>query len=271
MTNAGDRTSVDPRPSASATRERRLAEVFVLLADTLVADYDVVDVLDQLVRACVDPLGSTAAGLLLDDQRGHLTVMASSGESSQLVELFQVQSEQGPCLDCYRTRQPVTVPDLTAAAERWPLFAPVAIEQGFRSVHALPLRLRDDTIGALNLFHDEVTPLDDADLRIAQALADTATIGILQQRALNASGVLSEQLQAALNSRVAIEQAKGVLAATGDMDMDRAFELLRRHARDNNLRISDLARQVATRTVDANTLLTRDRPHHAKDKSEGNE
>jgi GAF domain-containing protein len=259
MTNAGDRASVDPSRPALKTRERRLAEVFVLLADTLVADFDVVDVLDQLVQACVDPLGSMAAGLLLDDQRGHLTVMASSAESSRLVELFQVQNEQGPCLDCYRTRQPVSVPDLTAAIGRWPLFAPVAIEQGFRSVHALPLRLRDNAIGALNLFHDESTPLDDDDLRIAQALADTATIGILQQRALNASSILSEQLQNALNSRIAIEQAKGVLAATGDVDMDRAFELLRSHARNNNLRISDLARQVATRSLDVSALLDRDR------------
>jgi transcriptional regulator with GAF, ATPase, and Fis domain len=255
MTNAGDRTSIDPSPPAPKTRERRLAEVFVLLADTLVADFDVVDVLDQLVQACVDPLGSTAAGLLLDDQRGHLTVMASSAESSRLVELFQVQNEQGPCLDCYRTGQPVTVPDLTAAIDRWPLFAPVAIEQGFHSVHALPLRLRNDTIGALNLFHSASTPLDDDDRRIAQALADTATIGILQQRALSAGNILSEQLQSALNSRIAIEQAKGVLAATGDVDMDRAFELLRRHARNNNLRISDLARQVANRTVDISALL----------------
>jgi GAF domain-containing protein len=255
MTEHGDPTSEHSLSDAFASRERRLAEVFVVLADTLVAEFDVVEVLDLLVRACVDPLGCTAAGLLLSDQRGHLAVMASSAESSRLLEVFQLQNEEGPCLDCYRTRSPVTVLDIAAAADRWPLFVPAALERGFRSVHALPLRLRDDTIGALNLFHDERSPLTDGDLRVAQALADTATIGILQQRALNASNVLAEQLQSALTSRVIIEQAKGVLAASAGIDMDRAFDLLRRHARNNNLRITDLARQVATRSLDANVVL----------------
>jgi GAF domain-containing protein len=255
MTDDGERTSERHAPDAAATRERRLAEVFVVLADTLVAEFDVVEVLDLLVRACVDPLGCTAAGLLLSDQRGHLAVMASSAESSRLLEVFQLQNEEGPCLDCYRTHRPVTVLDLAAAADRWPAFVPVALERGFRSVHALPLRLRDDTIGALNLFHDERSPLTGDDLRVAQALADTATIGILQQRALDASHVLAEQLQSALTSRVTIEQAKGVLAASGAIEMDHAFDVLRRYARNNNLRITELARQVATRSLGANVVL----------------
>lgn len=244
--------------SAPAGRERQLADVFVTLADTLVADFDVVEVLDLLVRACVDTLGSTAAGLLLGDQRGHLTVMAASAESSRLLEVFQIQNDEGPCLDCFRTRQPVTVPDLADMADRWPNFVPVALASGFRSVQALPMRLRDDTIGALNLFHAGEALLTDDDLRVAQALADTATIGILQQRALQSSNLLAEQLQQALNSRVAIEQAKGVLAAYGGIDMDEAFEALRRHARNNNLRISDLARDVATQAIDPTTLLRSD-------------
>jgi GAF domain-containing protein len=238
-----------------AARQGQLAEVFVLLADTLVADFDVVEVLDLLVRACVDTLGATAAGLLLGDQRGHLTVMASSAESSRLLEVFQVQNDEGPCLDCYRTRQPVAVPDLTAARERWPQFVPVALEAGFRSVQALPLRLRDQTIGALNLFHGGAVPLGAEELRMAQALADTATIGILQQRALQSSNLLAEQLQQALNSRVAIEQAKGVLAAHGNLDMDHAFQALRRYARNHNLRLSELSRDVATRAVDPAEVL----------------
>ena len=242
------------------TRERRLADVFVTLADTLVADYDVVEVLDLLVRACVDTLGSTAAGLLLGDPRGHLTVMASSAESSRLLEVFQIQNDEGPCLDCYRTRQPITVPDLSAAADRWPNFVPVALESGFRSVHALPMRLRDDTIGALNLFHGEDVSLTDDELRIAQALADTATIGLLQQRALQSSNLLAEQLQSALNSRVTIEQAKGVLAAYGGIDMDEAFQALRQHARNQNLRLSDLARDVANQTTDPWVVLGSERP-----------
>ena len=243
------------RGTDRAGRDPRLADVFVTLADSLVADFDVVEVLDRLVRACVDTLGCTAAGLLLGDQRGHLTVMASSAESSRLLEVFQIQNDEGPCLDCYRTRQPVTVLDLSAVASRWPKFVPAALRSGYRSVHALPMRLREETIGALNLFHGEEPPLSEDDLRVAQALADTATIGILQQRALQGSNLLAEQLQLALNSRVAIEQAKGVLAASGGVDMDAAFQALRRHARNNNLRLSDLARDVATGAADPAVVL----------------
>jgi GAF domain-containing protein len=256
-THGGGRTDM-PRPAEPNTRERQLADVFVTLADTLVADYDVVEVLDLLVGACVETLGATAAGLLLSDQRGHLAVMASSAEDSRVLEVFQVQNDEGPCLDCFQQGKPVTVPDLAAAADRWPRFAPVAIERGFRSVHALPMRLRDNTIGALNLFHGEDTPLSDDELRIAQALADTATIGILQQRALQASHTLAEQLQTALNSRVVIEQAKGVLAASGDVDMDEAFQALRRHARNNNLQLTEAARQIATHVTDPAEVLQRD-------------
>jgi len=243
---------------SESSRERMLADVFVVLADTLVADFDVVEVLDQLVRACVETLGSTAAGLLLGDQRGNLTVMAASAESTRLLEVLQLQNDEGPCLDCYRSRKPVSVPDLAANADRWPTFVPAALDRGYRSVHALPMRLRATTIGALNLFQAVDTPLGEHELRIAQALADTATIGILQQRALQASSLLAEQLQSALNSRVAIEQAKGVLAAYGGTDMDVAFQALRKYARDHNLRLSDLARDVATRTVDPLVILRGD-------------
>lgn len=241
--------------TVGADRERKLADMFVLLADSLVADFDVVDVLDQLVRACVDTLGTTAAGLLLSDQRGHLTVMASSAESSRLLEVFQLQNDEGPCLECVRTCQSITVPDLTSASARWPNFVPVALESGFRSVHALPMRLREHTIGALNLFQSGDSSLTNDELRVAQALADTATIGILQQRALQSSNLLAEQLQSALNSRVAIEQAKGVLAATAGLDMETAFQALRSYARNHNTRMSDLARDVATRAIDVETVL----------------
>ena len=250
---AGGATST---PSA-ASRASDLADVFVSLADTLVADFDVVEMLDLLVRACVTLLGATAAGLLLGDQRGQLTVMSTSGESSLLLEMFQLQNDEGPCLDCYRSRSPVSERDLSAAADRWPRFVAAAQTLGFDSVHALPMRLRDETIGALNLFHSVGAPLDPGDLRIAQALADTATIGILQQRALRASNVLAEQLQTALNSRVAIEQAKGVLAAAGNLEMEAAFNALRRYARNHNLRLSDLAHDVATRAVDPALVLRR--------------
>jgi hypothetical protein len=240
-----------------ASRTSDLADVFVSLADTLVADFDVVEMLDLLVRACVNLLGATAAGLMLGDQRGQLTVMATSGENSMLLEMFQLQNDEGPCLDCYQSRAVVSESDLSTAAARWPRFVPAAQALGFDSVHALPMRLRDVTIGALNLFHSPGASLAPGELRIAQALADTATIGILQQRALRASNVLAEQLQTALNSRVAIEQAKGVLAASGDLEMEAAFNALRRYARNHNLRLSDLAHDVATRAVDPALVLRR--------------
>jgi GAF domain-containing protein len=227
------------------SREQHLAAAFVELVDTLVDDYDVVDLLDRLAGHSVRLLGVTAAGLLLDDQRGGgLRVLAASSEQTRLLELFQLQTDQGPCLDCVHTGQPVSVPDLADATARWPRFAPVAVRQGFRAVHALPLRLRNQTIGALNLFHDQPTTLTADELRLGQALADAATIGILHERAVRRGETLIEQLQTALNSRVIIEQAKGFLADRGGLDVDQAFNLLRRYARDHNLRLSDTARRV---------------------------
>ena len=200
-------------PATTAVMQQaRLAEVFVTLADTLVADFDVAGLLDLLVRTCVDVLGATAAGLLLSDHKGVLRVAASSSEATALLEAFQLQAEEGPCLDAFHSHQPVSA-DLTAADSSWPTFAPFAVSHGLRGVNALPMRLREQSIGALNLFYDHHRP--ETDLRVAQALADVATIGILHQEGVRAGDLVIEQLQAALNSRVIIEQAKGVLAATG--------------------------------------------------------
>src|SRR3954453_10981965 len=187
-----DASSSGARP---AVREHAVAEMFVSLADTLVDDYDVVEVLDHLVRSCVSLLDVTAAGLLLDDQRGHLALVASSSEETRLLEVFQLQNNQGPCLDCVRTRVIVTSDDLESDRDRWPVFVPEALGAGFRSVTAVPLRLRDDVIGGLNMFSANPHTMTDADLRLAQALADAATIGILQQRAVHRTSVLAEQLQ----------------------------------------------------------------------------
>ncbi|HVA60126.1 MAG TPA: GAF and ANTAR domain-containing protein [Mycobacteriales bacterium] len=242
--------------AADIPRERQLAEAFVSLADTLVADFDVLEVLDLLVRSCVDVLNSTAAGLLLGDQRGNLRVMASSSEQTHLLEVFQLQSDEGPCLECYRSGMPVTVEDLNAEASRWPRFVPEALAMGFRTVHALPMRLRSHTIGALNLFHAEGQRIPEADLPVAQALADVTTIGILQQRAIVAGNVLGEQLQTALNSRVVIEQAKGLLAAHGQLDMDAAFTKLRSYARNHNLRLSDVARDLTLGALAPDEVLS---------------
>jgi transcriptional regulator with GAF, ATPase, and Fis domain len=236
------------------TRERALAEAFVTLADTLVTDYDVIDVLHQLTVECVELLRVDAAGLLLSDQRGTLQMAAASTERARVVELFQLQSDEGPCLDCFRTSQPIAAPDLRGMTE-WPRFIAHTLDTGYRSVHAVPMRLRTETIGALNLFGIEPRALGPNELRIAQALADVATIGILQERAIRRRDVLAEQLQVALNSRVIIEQAKGVLAERGQLEMDRAFEVLRGYARSTQQRLSDVALGVVNRTIAADVVL----------------
>ncbi|MEU5834805.1 GAF and ANTAR domain-containing protein [Streptomyces diacarni] len=228
----------------------RLTEMFVELADTLVDDFDLLDFLHGLTEKCVEILGVTAAGLMLTDERDRLQVVAASTERTRLLELFQLQTEQGPCMDCYRTGQPVSVADLPSA-DRWPHFTEAAAEVGFASVHALPMRLRSEVIGALNLFHTDPCALDQETQRVGQALADVATIGLLQQRAIQHRDSLTEQLQTALNSRVLIEQAKGVLAERLELDVADAFTILRDQARTRNTRLSDFARGVVDGTEQA--------------------
>jgi transcriptional regulator with GAF, ATPase, and Fis domain len=221
-----------------------LSELFVSLADTLVDDYDVVEVLEQLAQACVTMLHAAAAGLLLADQRGNLQFVASSSDESRFLELLQLQSNAGPCLECVRTAAPVTVADLAAEAARWPRFAQAALDVGYHAVDALPLRLRSEVIGGLNVFHSGPRPMTAEQRRVAQALADAATIGILHQRTMHRGSVRAEQLQAALTSRIVIEQAKGVIAQFGDLDMGEAFARLRRYARGHHYKLSELSLDV---------------------------
>ena len=237
-------------------REHVLAELFVSLADTLVSGFDVVGLFDDLAGACVELLDVTAAGLMLVDPAGRLRVMASSEERSRLLELLEIQNDEGPCLDCYRSGQPVLVGELAAAGARWPSFTEEATSVGFAAAYALPMRLREDTIGALNLFHQRPQALTEAGIRLAQGMADVATIGILQHRALQRSSDLADQLQTALNSRLVIEQAKGVLAEREHLDMAEAFELLRRYARHTGRRLSDVAAAVVTRQLTSTELKT---------------
>ncbi len=224
----------------------RLAEVFVDVADTLVDDFDVLEFLESLTRHTVEISDAASAGLLLADPNDHLQYMAASEESVKLLELFQLQYQEGPCLDCFRDGVAVVNTDLHQAWRRWPLFAPRAVEAGFRSVHALPLRHRQKVIGALNLFGTDLGNLEPTDVSIIQCLADIATIGLLQERTISSAEILTEQLQSALNSRVTIEQAKGVLARTHGIDVDAAFELMRAYARRNHHRLGDVARAVVT-------------------------
>ena len=221
-----------------------LSDTFVDLADTMVAEFDVIDFLDMLADRSARLLNVSAVGVLLADPRGQLRVAAASSEAAGLVELFQIQNDQGPCLDCFRTGQPVTAAGLAELGQQWPRFATAATQAGFGAVHALPMRLRDQVIGALNLFSTGTGALSQADLRIGQALADVATIGLLQERNVRRAETLAEQLQGALNSRVVIEQAKGRLAERLGLGMDQAFALLREHARNTNQRLTDVARQV---------------------------
>jgi transcriptional regulator with GAF, ATPase, and Fis domain len=230
----------------SVQRESRLIAAFVEMADTLVDDYDVAEVLHRLTKHCVRLLDAAEAGLMLADQRGSLQVVASSTERTRLLELFQLQANEGPCLDCYRTGQPILVSDLDAMHARWPAFVPEAVREGFRSVHAVPLRLRREVIGALNLFGARPGEMDEQDLTVATALADTATIGILQERAIHRGEVLTEQLQTALNNRTTIEQAKGLLAHAGNLDMGQAFETLRTYGRSRRMRLSEVAGDLVT-------------------------
>jgi GAF domain-containing protein len=235
---------------------QRLSATFVELADTLVGDFDVLDFLHLLTTRCTQLLDVTAAGVLLADPAGDLRVMAASSEQVRLLELFQLQNDQGPCLDCYRSGHPVSVPDLSAVEARWPRFTPEARRRGFTAVVALPMRLRQNIIGALNLFSTG-PGLDPADTQIAQALADVATIGILQHRAQRQSDTVVTQLQTALNSRVLIEQAKGILAERLGLGMNEAFSALRRHARAQHRHLSELAQAVVAGTEDVTAMSVR--------------
>jgi transcriptional regulator with GAF, ATPase, and Fis domain len=242
-----------------------LSATFVELADTLVADFDVIDFLHVLTDRSVQLLGVSAAGLLLADPRGELRVVAASSEAARLLELFQLQSDQGPCLDCFRAGQPVDAEDLAAAAHRWPRFVPAAQQAGFAAVQALPMRLREQVIGALDLFRATPGALAPADRRVGQALADVATISLLHERSTRRSETLNEQLQTALNSRVIIEQAKGKLAERLGLDMDQAFTHLRDQARARNLRLSDLAQAF----IDGTGTLTGPAPGKSRQRQPG--
>lgn len=238
-----------------SSREDEIVAAFVAMAGSLAQGHDVNELLTELAADCARQLDVSAAGLLLADQRGALHVVAASSERVADLEAFQAQRAQGPCHTCYLDGQPVNVPDLAAAAQKWPDFAAVAAKAGVASVHAVPMRLRDDVVGALNLFGTTPGALNKADLRLAQALADVATIALVQDRAATDKNLVNEQLQNALDSRVVLEQAKGVLSYNGDLDMVDAYAALRKYARNHNLKLTDLAPALVDRAVPAALVL----------------
>jgi transcriptional regulator with GAF, ATPase, and Fis domain len=225
-------------------REQRIAEVFVELADTLVEEFDVVDFLQMLTERCVELVDTDAAGLMLTDQRGNLQLVAYTHESARLLELFELQRAEGPCMDCFGSGQVIANVDLAESRSRWPTFTEAALQVGFTYSHALPLRLRRQVLGALNLFTVERTALSDEHLAVAQGMADIATIGLLHERALRDQLLLAEQLQTALHSRIVIEQAKGVLSARAGISVGDAFGRMRTHARQTGEPLTSVAEAV---------------------------
>jgi signal transduction histidine kinase len=237
---------------APTRRENRLAHALVELADALVTDFDVVEFLTQLTDRCISVLDVNAAGIMLAGPDGDLWVMASSGRAMRQFELFEIQSEEGPYLDCFRTGRPVINQDLAGVERHWPRFASKARDAGFASVHALPLRLRGTVVGALNLFHATPSRLDQTDIDAGQALADIATVAIVQHRAAIKAKAINSQLNNVLNSQIAIEQAKGMIAERNGIDVDQSFHVLRKHARNHNLPLAEVAGViVAGRVSDA--------------------
>lgn len=232
------------------SKDRAAREAFVQLADTLVADFDVIDFLTNLTHRAVDLLEVAASGLLLADHRGVLSTVAASTDHARLLELFQLQNAEGPCLEAFHDGEPVECPDLTTADDRWPTFAPAARDLGYVSVQAMPMRLRDQNVGAMSLFGTSPGPLHPDIAHLGQALADVATIGIVHERTLRRTELLADQLQSALDSRVLIEQAKGVLAERHQISVGEAFQVLKQFSRNNNIKLRDVAHDVVAKDAD---------------------
>jgi GAF domain-containing protein len=237
------------------TRQERVTRVLVELADTLVVGFDVIDFLHTLVERSVELLAADAAGLMLANQQGHLEVVAASSEEARVLELFELQESQGPCMDCFVTGEPLVNIDVAEMTNRWPLFAAAASVAGYRSAHALPLRLRGSVLGAMNLFTVDSRPLGHDDISLGQGMADIATIGLLQQRRALEHDLLTEQLQTALNTRILIEQAKGMLAELANVSLGEAFTLMRQAARNTEQPLTLIAHAILEGTIGLDQLL----------------
>jgi transcriptional regulator with GAF, ATPase, and Fis domain len=241
------------------SREARIGQLFVELADTLIDDFDVVELLHRLAEACTEVLEVDAAGLMLTDLRGGLRLVAWSPDAMKRLEVFELQTDEGPSMDAIRTGQAVVNVDVTEARQRWPRFTAAALAADIRSAHALPLRLRGQLIGVMNLFSTEQQRMSQNDIALGQALADVATIGLLQQRAIRDQSILAEQLHAALNTRIVLEQAKGMLAELSGLSPAETFRYLRQHARRTGQSLQAVAQQVIDGQLDSTELIPNSR------------
>jgi GAF domain-containing protein len=236
------------------TREARIVETFVELADTMVDHFDVVEFLHRLVERSLELMDCAEVGLLLANAAGSLQVMASSSARSEALGLVQARAEEGPCFECYLGSRLVFSEDLALDTHRWPTFARAAVQQGISSAHAIPMRVRGHTIGTLGLLRAGTGRLSERDVPLGQGMADIAAVALIQERAMRETRGVVQQLQGALNSRVVIEQAKGVLAERGSVSVDVAFVSIRRYARHHDRRLSDVARDVIDGRLDAAAL-----------------
>lgn len=249
----------DESIAKAARRQTLTATTFVEIVDTLVGDFDVIEVLTVLTARCVELLDAAAAGILLADPDGQLRVIGASTEQIGLLELFQIQNNHGPCLDCFHTGEVVVHSNLRAASP-WPDFALESVSAGYPSVCAVPLRLKAVILGCLNLFMSEPVELSASDVALAQALADVASIAIIQDQATRNAAIREGHLQHALNSRIVIEQAKGMIAERGQTDMDEAFARLRAYARNHNRRLTEVAEELVTGTLSVDVIPARRPP-----------
>jgi GAF domain-containing protein len=249
----------DDSASHALTRQALTATTFVEIVNTLVGDFDVIEVLTLLTARCVELLDASAAGILLADTSGLLRVIGASTEQIELLELFQIQNDDGPCLECFRSGATVINSDLRAESP-WPAFAEESVRAGFPAVCAVPLRLNNVILGCLNLFLSRPARLSESDVALAQALADVASIAIVQDEVTRKAAIREGQLRRALDSRIAIEQAKGMIAERSRVDMDEAFSRLRAFARNNNRGLSEVAEALVTGTLDISALAEGRRP-----------
>jgi hypothetical protein len=236
-------------------RETRVLAAVVSLVDSLLDDFDVVDLLTELTERCAQLLDVESSGLLLSDPLEQLRLLAATTEETRNLELFQLQADEGPCVDCFLSGEPISVADIKAEADRWPRFVPAALDAGFASVHAVPMRAAGIVLGAMGLFGTRPGALSDADQLVGQTLAHVASVAILQEHAPTPSTVM-QQLRNALTSRVHVEQAKGFLRESLDISVEHAFRLLRNYARARDEHLTDVSRRLMTDRQSRPELLT---------------